>query len=334
MRGKVPIIAITMGDPCGIGPEVIAKTLTKYTDVNESCVLLLFGSLDVWEDTLRDLRLKPVYGIVNHKNAIEEAITPGSTYFCDLSITEVFSPGEMSAASGSAAMRYLELATDLSISGEIDAIVTGPISKEHINEAGYRYAGHTDYFNKRVGGDEPTMCFYNPEFTIGLVCDHVAIKDIHQHITQNKVFRTISRINGFLNALGSDTPRIGVIGLNPHCGEDGLLGIEEISDIIPAICKATEDGIAVTGPLTPESAFRKAVTGELNGIVAMYHDQGIAPLKILSDIQSVNVSLGLPFIRTSVSHGTAADIAGKGIADETSMMMALDLAIRLAKVNQ
>lgn len=329
MRGKPPIIAITMGDPCGIGPEVTAKTIARYRDASESCVLLLIGDYTVWRDTLDALGLVVDYIRTNDVTSLEEDILPGVAYFYDLSNHGQFAPGKLSGASGAAAMRYLERAVDLALSGEINAIVTAPISKEHINNAGYPFAGHTDYFRHRAGGTEPTMCFYSREFTVALVCDHVPLREVHRYVTDKRIYDTITRTDGFFKALGIASPRIGVMGLNPHCGEDGLLGDEEISEIIPAISKTSENGLDIVGPLTPEAAFLKAMDGGLDGIVAMYHDQGIAPLKIITGIDSVNVSLGLPFVRTSVSHGTAVDIAGKGIADETSMVMALDLAVRL-----
>ncbi|MCP4230998.1 MAG: 4-hydroxythreonine-4-phosphate dehydrogenase PdxA, partial [bacterium] len=256
-----------------------------------------------------------------------------TTYFLDLSENEHFTPGELSPASGTAAMRYLERATDLALEGKIAAIVTAPISKERINEAGYMYAGHTDYFHKRVGGPEPTMCFYTPDYSVALVCDHVPLCDVNRYVTKDRVSETINRTNDFLKALGIAIPTLGVIGLNPHCGESGLLGDEEISEIIPAIRDASENGVNTIGPLTPEAAFQKATNKELNSIVAMYHDQGIAPLKS-AGLDCINVSLGLPFVRTSVSHGTAADISGKGAADETSMQMALDLAVILTLYRQ
>jgi 4-hydroxythreonine-4-phosphate dehydrogenase len=317
-----------MGDPCGVGAEVIAKTISKYEGIDNDYAFLLIGDLAVWKTALSYLHLsgKPFDEVEGVSSGEAQR---GQLAFLDLGRGEPFKPGELSEVSGESAMRYLEKAVDLALEGKVAAIVTAPISKSHINEAGYSFAGHTDYFHKRVGSPQPTMCFYTPAYSIALVCDHVALRDVHRYVKKEDIERTVELLNGFLERIGIPTPKIGVMGLNPHCGEYGLLGDEEIEDITPAIRSTSETGLNVIGPLTPESAFLNAIDGKLDGIVAMYHDQGIAPLKLISGLDSVNVTLGLPFVRTSVSHGTAADVAGTGNADEKSMAMAIDLAVRL-----
>jgi len=317
-----------MGDPVGVGPEIIAKYLTKSKESLKNYRIVVIGDYHVYQQTEMTVEnFTTVFNLL-HKFSIAE-ISDSEYNFLDIPSDDSFASGKISAASGKASMQYLIKATELATKNKVDAIVTAPISKTAINLAGYHYGGHTDYFAKVCEIDEPTMCFWRDDLTVALLTDHITYKSVPRCITQKSIKVAIERLNQFLNKLGKSLPRIGVLCLNPHCGEDGLLGDEEDEVISPAIESFEKSEYIVSGPFTPEIGFAKIADNQLDGLLAMYHDQGITPFKLSQPMEAVNVSLGLPFVRTSVSHGTAIDIAGTGVADFTSLSRAVELAMKL-----
>jgi 4-hydroxythreonine-4-phosphate dehydrogenase len=323
-----PIILITMGDPAGVGPEIIVKALGRK-DTDGYCPVILgdrnaliaaAGKLNFDLDSLNVI-----------KRAEKTNFDCGKINFVPVSVTGLGTPvpGMHNKKTGRASIAYLEKAVNSILMNEADALVTGPLSKKAINEAGYFYNGHTDFFAERTNTSKYAMCFCTDKLKVALVSDHVPLRKVHTKVKLARVLRTIHLLDEFLRNLESKKPRIGVLGLNPHTGESGLIGVEELNEIIPAIKTANDRGFNVTGPLTTEIGFRAALAGEYDGIVAMYHDQGIMPFKLMSPHDSVNITLGLPFIRTSVGHGTGFDIAGDGSAKENSLVKAIEMARNL-----
>jgi 4-hydroxythreonine-4-phosphate dehydrogenase len=239
--------------------------------------------------------------------------------------------GEPDAKTGRAAMAFLEKATELALLNEVDAIVTAPISKAAINNAGFYFTGHTEYFARRTNTAKYAMCFYADKIRVALVTDHIPLRKVHSKAKLARVIRTAALLDEFIRDLEGKRPFLAITGVNPHAGEDGLLGVEEVTEIAPAAEACRKQGIKVEGPVSAEMAFINHLAGKYDGVVAMFHDQGLLPLKVLAPFKTVNVTLGLPFIRTSVGHGAANDIAGKGIAKVESLHNAVALAVKLAK---
>jgi len=310
---KKPRIAITMGDLNGIGPEIVVKALGSE-EIQELCEPVVFGSAQVLE------RAKRLVG-----SEVEcELIESGNFRKEDLM------PGKADEASGRASLAYIEKAVESALKKEIAAIVTAPICKESIHMAGSSYPGHTEMLADLTNTQEAVMMFEGSRFRVVLVTIHTALSNVPGLITEDKVFTTILTANdSLINLFKIPKPRIAVCGLNPHAGESGVFGREEIESIGPAVSKAREIGIDVTGPMPADTLFYYANQGTWDAVVAMYHDQGLVPFKMLSFEDGVNVTLGLPIIRTSPDHGTAFDIAWDGSADPTSMISAIKVALRL-----
>lgn len=287
----LPRVALTVGDPAGIGPE-IARAAAASDAVRAVCTPVIFGP---------------------H--------TPAEL--------AAFTPGRVAAAAGQSAYDTLVSAVRALERGEVDAITTGPVNKEAFAAAGLPWKGHTDLLGHLTSAPEVAMMFYSEPLRVVLATVHVALRDVPVLLTTSHLVSLIGLTHRSLPHFGYPSPRIAVAGLNPHAGEHGLMGTEDDAVIAPAVATCRAAGIDVVGPLPGDTVFLRAVRGEFDVVVATYHDQGLIPVKLLAFGSSVNVTLGLPLVRTSVDHGTAFDIAGKGLADASSMVSATTLAARL-----
>lgn len=326
---KLPTIAITMGDPSGIGPEIIMKALAR-ADVHGMCNPLVIG------DAERLRRAADIVGVrlaVDARSEAAEARFRGVRVQCiDLALVpKDHAFGKVSPLSGEAAYRYVECAVKLVASGSAQAICTAPLSKEALHAAGHRYPGHTELLAALTNTAEVSMMLVAPQLRVIHVTTHMGLLDAIERIDAPLVERTIARAHATLVKAGIASPRIGVCGINPHAGEGGLFGRgEEATKIEPAVAACRARGWDVRGPLPADTLFFLAARGDYDVVVAMYHDQGHGPVKVLGLEAGVNITVGLPVIRTSVDHGTAFDIAGTGRADERSLVEALRQAAALA----
>jgi len=321
------VLAITMGDASGIGPEIIAK----FFAAGVSAPAIVFGDAGCLERTVHALGLPlTVRTIAAPREAKAEA---GTIDVLSLSNLPTDLPiGKVDARSGQAAFDFIVSAIDLALKGEIAGIVTAPIHKEAFKAAGIAYPGHTEILADLSGTSDFAMMLANEELRVILVTIHVSLRAVPDLITKERVLKTIQLAHAACRAYGIAEPRIAVAGLNPHAGEGGLFGHEDEAEIAPAIGEAQTLGINVSGPFAGDTIFMRARRGEFDIVVAQYHDQGLIPVKYMGIEQGVNVTIGLPFIRTSVDHGTAFDIAGKGIADASSLAYAFEQARLLQKV--
>ena len=326
---KLPVVGITMGDAAGVGPEVVVKALAR-ADAYAFCRPLVIGDRRQMERAIAILKLRlELRSIADPKEA---KFKPGTVDLLDLALLSSDIPfGKVSAAAGEAAYRYIERAVRLALDRSIDAICTAPINKEALNAAGHRYPGHTELLAKLTGTREVSLTLLSPKLRVIHVTAHIGLLDAIEKIDAALVERTIARGRELLVRAGTREPRIGVCGINPHAGEGGLFGRgEEAQKIVPAVAAAQARGWKVDGPLPADSLFYLAARGDYDLVVAMYHDQGHGPVKAMGLEHGVNVTAGLPIVRTSVDHGTAFDIAGTGKADEQSMIEALRQAALLA----
>ncbi len=320
-----------MGDPAGIGPEVIAKAVASRS-LWKACLPIVIGSFPVMERTIKSLGIKLNPILVNGHEAT--AMGAGAVAVLDPLEKPLgsFSPGVAAAETGAASVSFIEKAVELAQIGCIDGIVTAPINKEAINMGGCRYPGHTELLADLTRTKESGMMIVGGPLRVMFVTTHVAIKDLSKLLTQAKIEKGIRLAHLALTRLfGIKTPRIGVAALNPHAGEHGLFGDEEARVIRPAARTARKQGILASDPLPADTLFGKAAEGQYDAIVAMYHDQGLIPLKLVAFGTCVNLTVGLPIIRTSVDHGTAFDIVGKGIADPGSLLEAVKLAAKFVQ---
>lgn len=330
---RKPIVAVTMGDPAGIGPEVILKALNDPA-IERVCHPLIFGDWGVLQRTklgrtkfpklIRWRTGQPLSPMLNQR---------GRFVVCPLSelSAEQSRPARPARAGGHAAYRYICVAAQLALSGFADAIATAPISKSSLIDAGYNYPGHTELLAEIGRTPECRMMLIGDKLRVVPVTGHVALMKVSRGLTAERIRRTLELTDRSLRDLFAiRRPRIAVAALNPHGGEEGIFGHEEIDIIVPALRTVTRKGIRVHGPLPADSLFYHAAGGAYDAVVCMYHDQGLIPLKLHHFFGGVALTLGPPFIRTSVDHGTAYDIAGKGKADEQSMKEAILLAARLA----
>ena len=335
-------IGITLGDPAGIGPEISIKAFAKKA-LYERCQPLLVGDACVVEKYLQahpELDLKI--------NVVEEPdqgkYVYGTIDLIDLKAVDInqLAIGEVSAMAGNAAFQYVKKVIELALDKKIDATVTNPLNKEALNLAGHHYAGHTEIYADLTNTDKYTMMLADGNLRVVHVSTHVSLREACDRATKERVLDVIRIADKACKNLGIKNPRVAVAGLNPHCGENGLFGREEIEEINPAVEAAKAEGINAFGSLPADTVFSKANGGMFDVVVAMYHDQGHIPLKLLGfvydqekqswqAVQGVNITLGLPIIRTSVDHGTAFDQAGKWSASELSLENAIDYAIRLAE---
>lgn len=315
-------IGITMGDPAGIGPEIILKSLDKMGKFREKSVV--FGSYKV---------LKYYCELLNINRPIKVITTLDQFKKDEINVIDVlnldindFKIGEVSALCGDAAYKYIEKSIEFAKKGIIKAVVTAPLNKEALHLGGHNFAGHTEIFATLTGTKKYSMMLTSGDFRVIHVSTHVSLREACDRVTKCRVLDVIKLAQSTLKKMGISKPRIVVAGLNPHAGESGLFGSEEINEIGPAIEEACGLGINVDGPIAPDTVFLKAHNGQYDVVVAMYHDQGHIPMKLLAFDTGVNITVGLPIIRTSVDHGTAFDIAGKNIAKGDSMIEALKVA--------
>ena len=336
-----PIIGITMGDPAGIGPEIIIKSLS-LPQIYEECKPLVFADAEVMKAAAKicDSTLK-----INPVSEVKEAkFEYGTIDVFDLHNVDIktLEYGKVSAASGNAAFESIRKVIDLALQGEIDATVTAPINKESINLARHHFSGHTEIYAHFTDTKKFAMLLADDALRVIHATTHVPLRKACDLITSERVMDVIKLLHDACVQFGIKNPKIGVAGLNPHAGDGGLFGTEDEEQIVPAVREAKELGYNVEGPVPPDTLFSKAIQGKYDGCVAMYHDQGHIPFKLvgfkwnnetqsMDSVKGVNITLGLPIIRTSVDHGTAFEIAGKGIASEDAMTIAIEYAIKMAR---
>jgi len=323
-----PRIGITMGDPAGIGPEVVLKAVAEE-EVQSTCVPVIIGNAQVLAHNARTLDLQSGYEIIRDGEDLPDNFDAPVIYHLD-NLSGFVEPGIESGDAGKAAASYIEASVRLCASGAIDAISTAPINKRALFLGGYSFPGHTEFLASLTGTEEFAMGFVAANLRVVLISTHVPLSQAITLVRKERLEKTIRLADRELHRWGIERPRIALAALNPHGAEGGLFGIEEVSEMSPAIesCRA-QDGINVRGPFSADTIFLRASRGEFDAVVACYHDQAMIPVKCLSFGEAVNVTLGLPFIRTSVDHGTAFDIAGKGIAEHSSMVAAIKLAAEL-----
>ena len=325
----MPRIGITMGDPAGIGPEVVLKAVAEE-DVRRICVPVIIGDAQLLAHTARTLDLQSGYDIVRKEEPFPDALSEPVIFHLD-NISGFIEPGIESGAAGKAAAGYIEAAVELCAAGNIDAIATAPINKRALFLGGYSFPGHTEFLAHLTGAEEYAMAFVAANLRIVLLSTHVPLSQAIRMVERDRLVQVINLANRELQRWGIERPRLAVAALNPHGAEGGLFGMEEASEMLPAIetCRGLDE-INVQGPFAADTVFLRASRGEFDAVIACYHDQAMIPVKCLSFGEAVNVTLGLPFIRTSVDHGTAFDIAGKGLAEHSSMVAAIKLAADLS----
>ncbi len=327
------LIGITMGDPSGIGPEIILKSLHAPL-IKKLAHYIIIGNQEVIDLTARELDLPVSYQMISHLPD-RDTKYPVSL----LSIGDI-PPGLMkrkipTAEGGDLSVQCVIRGINLAMSSHIDALVTAPICKEAIHLGGYGYPGHTEMLQIFSGVKRVVMLMVGGKLRVAFATTHIALKEVPQSITVENTLGTITITDNHLKQyFGIKKPRIAVCGLNPHAGEEGIFGDEERKVIIPAIEKAKKKGVECDGPVSADTVYNKAVRGGYDVVVAMYHDQGAIPLKFHAFETGVNITLGIPFVRTSPDHGTAYDIAGKGIANPHSMMEAIKMAVKMSKCNR
>ena len=326
-----PILGITMGDAAGIGPEVIVKALmNKY--MYEIACPVVFGDAGIMQRAIN------IVGADIKCNAIKEPVQGkyeyGTIDVVDLENLPKDLPfAKVDGRAGKAAYEYIERAVKYAMKSEVHAIVTAPLNKEALNKGGVHYPGHTEILGHLTGQKDFSMMLTSPKLRVIHVSTHIALHDVPKAVTKERVFKVIALAQDTLKLMGFERPRIAVAGLNPHCGEGGLFGHEDDEQIVPAVKEAQAQGWDVTGPVPPDSVFHRAANlDEFDIVVVMYHDQGHIPIKVLGFDSGVNVTVGLPCIRTSVDHGTAFPVAGTGKASPNSMIEAMKLCAQMAKV--
>jgi len=327
---KRPIVGITMGDPSGIGPEIILKSFENEEVKNSNIVII--GDFGVMQSAYKMLKIDS-FKLKRIQNISDCSFSNEVLNIFNLNLIgkDELQPGKVNAASGSAAFECLRIAIELAKNKEIDIIATAPLNKEALHLAGHKYAGHTEILAELTNTDDYAMLLYDKKLSVIHVSTHISLLEAVTGLRKERIEKVIQLADHSMKRLLGKAPSIAVAGLNPHAGENGLFGDEEIREIIPAIKNMKLKGLNVFGPVPPDTVFLKAVNGIYDVVVAMYHDQGHIPLKLLGFSTGVNITVGLPFIRTSVDHGTAFEIAWTGKASENSMVEAIKLALRLAR---
>lgn len=334
-------IAITMGDPAGIGSEIIVKALSHIA-VYQECIPIVVGDYEVLTDAIRFCNLP-----IELKELSDVTEARGEFGKIDCINLKQLQPGHLeykknSAECGEASFQYVVYAIKLALEGRVQAVVTAPISKESINLAGYHYSGHTEIFAEYTGTKDFAMLLASKTLRVIHVSTHCSLREACDRVKKDRVLKVIRLAQEGMRQLGYQHPKIAVAGLNPHCSENGLFGREEEKEILPAIEEAREEGIDVTGPESPDTVFVKCQAGQYDIVVAMYHDQGHIPLKLsgfkydlqkdkYESVRGINCTIGLPIVRTSVDHGTAFGKAGEGRANEESMMDAIFAGVKMAE---
>lgn len=336
-----PIIGITMGDPASIGPEIAIKALLSER-VYEICKPIIIGDAGIFGDIVKKLALNIKINPV--KDVKDAKFIFGVPDVYDLENVDMnqLRLGEISAMAGNASFEAVKKVIDLALACEIDATVTGPINKKSVNEAGHHFAGHTEIYAHFTNTKKYAMLLVEDNMKVIHVSTHVSLRQACDLVKKERILEVISLLYNGLIQLGETNLKIGVAGLNPHAGDSGLFGTEDDLEILPAVAEARQAGFDVDGPVPADTLFAKAATGQYGGIVAMYHDQGHIPFKLtgfkwnaekqqMDSVKGVNITMGLPIIRTSVDHGTAFEIAGKGIASPDAMILAIESAVKLSK---
>jgi 4-hydroxythreonine-4-phosphate dehydrogenase len=322
-----PLIAVTMGDPAGIGPEIVAKTFADPGFREESRAVVV-GDPAILERAIRLLELPLRVNAISEPE--EAAFEPDAVDVIAVGeVPEDLPFGELDARAGEAAFRYVERATGLAGAGRVGAIATAPLNKEAMHLAGHKYPGHTEILADLTGTKAYAMMLVTDELKVIHVSTHVSLKEAIERVKPERELAVIRLAHDSMRKLGVEKPKVAVAGLNPHAGENGLFGTEDLERIAPAVKRAREEGIEASGPWPPDTVLMRARRGEFDVVVVQYHDQGHIPVKLMGFDTGVNVTVGLPFFRTSVDHGTAFDIAGSGKADHASMQAAIDLARKL-----
>ena len=338
---KKPILGITMGDPASIGPEITVKALSDPA-IYEKCSPIIIGDAAVMEAAVgivgKNVKINAVSDVKEAKFEF------GTIDVYDMKLVDMdkLERGVVSAMAGNAAFQYVKKVIELAMNHEVDATVTNALNKEAMNLAGHHYSGHTEIYAEYTGTKKYTMMLAHENLRVVHVSTHVSLREACDRVKKDRVLEVIRIADQACKELGIKEPKIGVAGLNPHSGENGMFGREEIEEITPAIEAAKGEGIIVDGPVPPDTVFSKARGGWYDIVVAMYHDQGHIPLKVVcfvynqaeqkwDAVAGVNITLGLPIIRASVDHGTAFDQAGKGVANELSLINAMDYAIRMSE---
>lgn len=324
------IIAVTMGDPSGIGPEIIIKSL--LSEQLSGSPVIVVGCVRTLERIL-DLKITPFIKLNVIKHAHEAVFSAGVLNIIDepLSDPEALLPGVVQAQAGDLAFRCIKRATELAMAGEVSAIATAPLNKEALHLAGHNYPGHTELLAHLTESKDYAMVLYTDKLKVIHVSTHIALRKFLDTLNPERVKTVIRIADSFLKRVGFQSPRIAVAGVNPHAGENGLFGDEEIKIVSPAVNEMKQQGFNVFGPCPPDTVFMQCHEGMYDIVVAMYHDQGHIPLKLLGFYDGVNITAGLPFIRTSADHGTAFDIAWTGKAKSESMSTSIELAMQITK---
>jgi 4-hydroxythreonine-4-phosphate dehydrogenase len=336
-----PILAITMGDPAGIGPEITVRAL-NHRETYEQCRPIVTGDAAIMRQAVQLLGYDLHVNAVN--NVADARFQYGTIDVYDLQCVDLstFEFGKVQPQCGNAAFLYIKKAIELAMAGEVDGTVTAPLNKEALNLAGHHYDGHTEIYATFTHTKKYAMMLADENIRVIHVSTHVPLRKACDLVKKERIIEVTELIHDACLQFGIEHPRIGIAGLNPHSSENGMFGWEEAQEIIPAVEELKTRGFDVDGPVPPDSIFAKAKCGKYDGCVAMYHDQGHIPLKVcafnwnketgkMESAKGVNITLGLPIIRVSVDHGTAFDVAGKGIASEDAMMLSIDYATRMAK---
>lgn len=323
-----PRLALTMGDINGIGPEILAKSLARE-EIRRFCDPFVIGSAEVLTEVRRHVPACPRPVVIA---SLEEKLEdPGVVGVLEEGLVPPpLRPGTLDPEAGRCAVEWLKRAVEYAMADRVDGIVTCPLNKEGIHRAGYPYAGHTDLIAEMTGSPDYRMCLFAGSMRVVHITGHLSLADALKAVTRERIVRSVQVADEALQALGYRHGRIAVAGVNPHAGEAGALGVEEIEEIAPAVRECQRLGLTCSGPYPPDTVFRRMQEGEFDLVVAMYHDQGHIPMKLIAMDEGVNVTLGIPIIRTSCDHGTAYDKAGKGMAREDSLCAAIVLAAQMA----
>ncbi len=341
MSKPKPVIGITMGDPASIGPEIAVKALSEKS-VYDSCNPVIIGDAGFVELIVKQLNLNLRVNAVSNVN--DSMFKHGIADVYDLANLEINSLriGEVSKLAGDASFKYVKKVIELALESRLDATVTGPINKESINLAGHKFSGHTEIYAHFTNTKKYAMLLVEGNFRVIHVSTHVSLRRACELVKKERIVEVTELISDACKNFGIENPRIAVAGLNPHSGDGGLFGNEEEFEIIPAIKEARSRGVVAEGPIPADTMFTKVSSGFYDGCVAMYHDQGHIPFKLkgfqwdsekqqMKSVSGVNITLGLPIIRTSVDHGTALEIAGKGVASHQAMLLAIEYAVKMSK---
>jgi 4-hydroxythreonine-4-phosphate dehydrogenase len=323
-------LLVTLGDAAGIGPEIIVKCLAAYPALTHSGDLepVVVGEREILEETAKALGL-------NVRFCPDDSPRQGRVKVRSLGLLKPgdYELGRISALCGNAAYQYFTHAVEACLAGEAQGIVTAPLNKEAMNRAGHHYVGHTDILEKMTGAETVIMALVHPKLIVSHVTDHLPLRKALDHITLPRIKEVVKLTWRTLVATRTPTPRIALAGVNPHAGENGLFGREEIEILQPAMAELAAEGFPVHGPYPGDTVFLQALKGRFDAVLAMYHDQGFGPMKTVDMANGVNCTLGLPFVRTSPDHGTAFEIAGSGLAEPDSMRAAWELALQLLPGN-